>query len=59
MTNMTPNSSLNKYMRRIIWFDEHELKQNKPWKVIVSLGNKTLLIWIKNIRQKISTYTIK
>lgn len=46
-------------MRRIIWFYEHELMQNKPWKGIVSLGNKALLIWIKNIKQEINTYTIK
>jgi hypothetical protein len=32
--------------------------QNKPWKGIVS-GNKILLIWTKNRRQEISTYTIK
>jgi hypothetical protein len=46
-------------MKKIIWFDEHELMQNKPWEGIFSLGNKTLLIWIKNIKQEISTYTIK
>jgi hypothetical protein len=46
-------------MKKIIWFDEHELMQNEPWKGIVSLGNNTLLIWIRNIRQEISTYTIK
>jgi hypothetical protein len=33
--------------------------QNKPWEGIVSLGNKTLFILTKNIRQKINTYTIK